>query len=71
MTLRNCIETLRENQKAYEAGQKPQIVPYRDSKLTHLFKRHFDGEGKVSCDLFCLENSCLLRRKINNFHFIF
>ena len=23
----------------------PQIVPYRDSKLTHLFKNHFEGEG--------------------------
>jgi len=22
-------------------------VPYRDSKLTHLFKNYFDGEGKV------------------------
>jgi len=25
-----------------------QIVPYRDTKLTHLFKNFFDGEGKVS-----------------------
>lgn len=25
-----------------------QMVPYRDSKLTHLFKNYFDGEGKVS-----------------------
>ncbi|MEE6503505.1 hypothetical protein FKM82_004841 [Ascaphus truei] len=24
-----------------------QMVPYRDSKLTHLFKNYFDGEGKV------------------------
>ena len=24
-----------------------QIVPYRDCKLTHLFKNFFDGEGKV------------------------
>ena len=24
-----------------------QIVPYRDSKVTHLFKNYFDGEGKV------------------------
>lgn len=22
-------------------------MPYRDSKLTHLFKNYFDGEGKV------------------------
>ena len=24
-----------------------QIVPYRDSKLTHLFKNYFDGDGMV------------------------
>ncbi|XP_065063889.1 kinesin-like protein KIF23 isoform X2 [Rhopilema esculentum] len=47
MTLRNCIESLRENQKAMESGNRLQIVPYRESKLTHLFKRHFEGEGKV------------------------
>ena len=23
------------------------MVPYRDSRLTHLFKNYFDGEGKV------------------------
>lgn len=23
------------------------MVPYRDSKVTHLFKNYFDGEGKV------------------------
>ena len=23
------------------------MVPYRDSKLTHLFKNYFDGEGRV------------------------
>lgn len=23
------------------------MVPYRDSKLTHLFKNYFDGQGKV------------------------
>ena len=22
-------------------------MPYRDSKVTHLFKNYFDGEGKV------------------------
>lgn len=44
MTLRTCIETLRENQKV---GINNRIVPYRDSKVTHLFKNYFDGEGKV------------------------
>lgn len=43
MTLRSCLEILRENQLN---GTK-QIVPYRDSKLTHLFKSYLDGEGEV------------------------
>uniref|UniRef100_A0A8C4WJ93 Kinesin-like protein n=1 Tax=Gopherus evgoodei TaxID=1825980 RepID=A0A8C4WJ93_9SAUR len=43
MTLRTCIEVLRENQ-IYGTNK---MVPYRDSKLTHLFKNYFDGEGKV------------------------
>ncbi|KAM4660617.1 kinesin-like protein KIF23 isoform 4-T6 [Amazona ochrocephala] len=43
MTLRTCIEVLRENQ-LYGINK---MVPYRDSKLTHLFKNYFDGEGKV------------------------
>ena len=47
MTLRTCIEALRENQKSVDNGNKLQIVPYRESRLTYLFKRHFEGEGKV------------------------
>ncbi|XP_043326859.1 kinesin-like protein KIF23 isoform X5 [Cervus canadensis] len=43
MTLRTCMEVLRENQ-TYGTNR---MVPYRDSKLTHLFKNYFDGEGKV------------------------
>ncbi|XP_033624809.1 kinesin-like protein KIF23 isoform X1 [Asterias rubens] len=43
MTLRTCIEVLRENQ----VNSSSKIVPYRDSKVTHLFKNYFDGEGKV------------------------
>ncbi|KGL72910.1 Kinesin-like KIF23, partial [Tinamus guttatus] len=43
MTLRTCIEVLRENQ-LYGTNK---MIPYRDSKLTHLFKNYFDGEGKV------------------------
>ncbi|XP_015116639.1 kinesin-like protein KIF23 [Diachasma alloeum] len=43
MTLRSCLEILRENQTT---GSN-KIVPYRDSKLTHLFKNYFDGEGRV------------------------
>ncbi|KAM6149564.1 kinesin-like protein KIF23 [Erethizon dorsatum] len=43
MKLRTCMEILRENQM-YGMNK---MVPYRDSKLTHLFKNYFDGEGKV------------------------
>lgn len=43
MTLRSCLEILRENQLT--CGTK--MIPYRDSKVTHLFKNYFDGEGQV------------------------
>ncbi|XP_078035417.1 kinesin-like protein KIF23 isoform X2 [Augochlora pura] len=43
MTLRTCLEMLRENQ--IQGINK--IVPYRESKVTHLFKNYFDGEGTV------------------------
>ncbi|XP_029646158.1 kinesin-like protein KIF23 isoform X2 [Octopus sinensis] len=43
MTLRNCIDILRENQKFGSS----RIVPYRDSKLTHLFKSYLEGDGKI------------------------
>ncbi|XP_044589354.1 kinesin-like protein KIF23 [Cotesia glomerata] len=43
MTLRSCLEILRENQ----LQNTTKMVPYRESKLTHMFKNYFDGEGKV------------------------
>lgn len=43
MTLRTCLECLRDNQKG---GNK--MIPYRESRLTHLFKNFFEGEGQVS-----------------------
>lgn len=43
MTLRNCLEILRENNMTGSLKK----VPYRDSKLTHLFKSYFEGEGQV------------------------
>ncbi|KAL5468996.1 hypothetical protein EMCRGX_G030160 [Ephydatia muelleri] len=52
MVLRTCMETLRENQ--LQGTNK--IVPYRDSKLTHLFKNHYDGEGKVKM-IVCISTS--------------
>ncbi|XP_066245796.1 kinesin-like protein KIF23 [Euwallacea similis] len=43
MTLRICLEILRENQLT--KGNK--LVPYRDSRLTFLFKHFFEGDGTV------------------------
>ncbi|XP_045467433.1 kinesin-like protein KIF23 [Harmonia axyridis] len=43
MNLRNCLEVLRENQLT---GSN-KLVPYRDSRLTFLFKSFFEGSGKV------------------------
>nr|XP_036670532.1 kinesin-like protein KIF23 [Drosophila suzukii] len=48
MTLRTCLEYLRENQLAAGNGLAPKKIPYRDSKITHMFKNYFDGEGQVS-----------------------
>lgn len=44
MSLRTCLDILRENQK----NKTNKVVPYRDNKLTHLFKNYFEGEGHVS-----------------------
>jgi hypothetical protein len=52
MTLRTCLEILRENQ-LYGANK---MVPYRDSKMTLLFKNFFDGEGQVEM-IVCLNPS--------------
>lgn len=43
MTLRLCLEILKENQ----SSGTNKLVPYRDSRLTLLFKNYFDGEGQV------------------------
>lgn len=43
LTLRNCFDALRDNQK-FNVYKK---VPYRDSKLTYLFKSYFEGEGTM------------------------
>lgn len=43
MTLRRCIEQLRNNQKTGRRNN----VPYRDSKITHLFRNYFEGNGAV------------------------
>ena len=33
------------------------MVPYRDSKLTNLFKNYFEGEGKVRM-VVCVNPKC-------------
>lgn len=43
MKLRSCIDVLRENQRL----NQNKIVPYRDNKLTHLFKSYFEGCGSI------------------------
>lgn len=43
MNLRTCIERLRDNQKSGKASS----VPYRNDKMTHLFRNYFEGIGSV------------------------
>lgn len=43
MSLRTCFEILRENQ----INKSNKLVPYRDSRLTFLFKHYFEGDGTV------------------------
>jgi hypothetical protein len=54
MALRNCMEALREN---ITSGTK-KMVPYRDSKLTLLFKNYFEGNGKIKMIL-CINPSSI------------
>jgi hypothetical protein len=43
MTLKACLETLNENRML---GTK-KLIPYRDSKLTYLFKNFFERESCI------------------------
>ena len=43
LVLRRCIDTLRKNQR----NRMTETVPYRESKLTLLFKNYFEGGGKI------------------------
>ncbi len=52
MNLRTCIERLRENQKTGKTGN----VPYRNDKITHLFRNYFEGKKENN-----LKASLLLR----------
>ena len=43
MTLRRCIDGLRKNQR----GGANEQIPYRSSKITHLFRNFFEVLGGV------------------------
>lgn len=43
MSLRTCLEILRENQ----ITGANRLVPYRDSRLTLFFKNYFEGHGRI------------------------
>jgi hypothetical protein len=43
MTLKACLEILHENRML----RTKKLVPYRDSKLTYLFKNFFEGESYI------------------------
>ncbi|KAF1743421.1 hypothetical protein MXB_3629, partial [Myxobolus squamalis] len=47
MTLRSCIEVLRENQRSFTKCATARLVPYRESRLTLMFRNFFEGEGKI------------------------
>ncbi|VDP78516.1 unnamed protein product [Echinostoma caproni] len=63
MNLRKCIEMLREIQRTGQwaqglatPGGTTRVVPYRDKRLTHLFKNFFEGNGRVVI-LVCVHQS--------------
>ncbi|KAF8570759.1 hypothetical protein P879_00864 [Paragonimus westermani] len=63
MNLRKCIESLREIQILKQnqlglatPGGTNRVVPYRDTRLTHLFKSYFEGNGRVVI-LVCIRQS--------------
>ncbi|KAF0989103.1 hypothetical protein HZS_714, partial [Henneguya salminicola] len=48
MILRNCIEALRENQRLdTKSRNQLRLVPYRESRLTLMFRNFFEGDGNV------------------------
>lgn len=46
MTLGRCLEALRWNQQ-HRGGGNLRVVPYRESKVTHLFRDALHGWGQV------------------------
>uniref|UniRef100_A0A5K3F5D3 Kinesin-like protein n=3 Tax=Mesocestoides corti TaxID=53468 RepID=A0A5K3F5D3_MESCO len=59
LTLRKCVEVLRMNQvmqSSLNQSVQQQIVPYRDCKLTRIFKSFFEGCGQVAI-LICVHKT--------------
>ncbi|RCI03992.1 hypothetical protein CU098_003643, partial [Rhizopus stolonifer] len=48
MVLGQCMEALRSNQTRNELSKNPTVIPYRQSKLTEIFKTSFEGNGKAT-----------------------
>jgi len=55
LVLGRCIKAIRHNQTIKDT-KKHQVVPYRESKLTRLFKTFFTGLGKASL-LVCISQA--------------
>lgn len=47
MTLGRCLESLRYNQQALKKNIPLKVIPYRESKVTHLFRDALHGHGRV------------------------
>lgn len=47
MTLGRCLESLRYNQQASKKKMPLKVVPYRESKVTHLFRDALHGYGRL------------------------
>ncbi|KAI9281151.1 kinesin motor domain-containing protein [Sporodiniella umbellata] len=48
MVLGQCMELLRYQQMKQDVSKPLTIIPYRQSKLTEIFKASFEGNGKAS-----------------------
>lgn len=47
MTLGRCLESLRYNQQALKKKAPLKVIPYRESKVTHLFRDALHGFGLI------------------------
>ncbi|XP_050426998.1 kinesin-like protein KIF23 [Adelges cooleyi] len=45
--LKLCLRILYENQSSSNLKSLAEIIPYRSSKITHLFKSFFEGSGSI------------------------